>query len=78
MTEDWKDYEERDHTVKYYKCPECRSWNGKMKRRKITEPSGDFHKEYKIVCNICKYQSTVHFRKSLTEKVWVANGGELF
>lgn len=75
MPGEWEDYKEHDGSIKKYKCPECRDWSGRMRRRKITEPSGDFHKEYKIVCTVCGFKTSAHYSKSLTESTWIGNGG---
>ena len=73
-TGEWLDYIEHNGKRKWYKCPKCREYDGNMKRREVSEPSGDSHKEYQIICVSCGFKSGVHWNKTLTEKVWEAAG----
>lgn len=66
---EWAQYIEHDGSIKVYTCPECKG-PSHMVRRIVTEPVDGSHKEYKMVCDFCGHQSTVHLRKSLTRSVW--------
>lgn len=52
------------------RCPECGKDWGKMLMRRITEGSGETHKEYKIVCGSCSYKTQPHRSRRLTIQEW--------
>lgn len=77
MPGEWMEYKEGPKE-KFYRCPECKRWSGRMYRRDIYEPSGDSHREFRIVCRECEHKSGVHWSKALTELTWEAAGGASF
>ena len=55
-------------------CRECRKKGdaqfGSLMRRRIFERNGEIYTEYKVVCNGCKKQTTVHRSKIIAIKEW--------
>lgn len=74
MTGPWSYYYEQNGQRILYICPKCKKHSGYMKRREVSEPSGDSHNEYRIVCNNCDFAGSVHWSKLLAEKTWEAEG----
>ena len=75
---EWGDYLESDHKQMLYQCNTCKSRAAVMKMRTVTEPSGGAHKEFKVVCPICKSKGPVHWNKILAERSWEGQNESIF
>ena len=69
---DWTNYLESNGQMMLYKCAKCKGRSGRLKVRNVTEATGGAHKEFKIVCEVCKNHSGVFWSKVLAERTWEA------
>ena len=69
---EWGVFKEYDNTVRIYYCLDCRQYCGTMRMRRVTDGDGNVHKEYKIVCDRCGKNGTLHWSKNLAEHSWKA------
>ena len=70
---EWGIFVEHDNTVRNYYCGDCRIFTGTMRTRRISDSDNNVHKEYKIVCDKCGKNGTLHWSKNLAEHSWRAS-----
>lgn len=74
---EWGIYVEPDRTVRKYYCQDCRMFYGFLHTRTVTDRENNSHKEYKIVCDHCSRNGTLHWSKNLAEHSWKAQNPNL-